>query len=115
MFFHRLAKMKDLFVSAYSALCYLVFILLYTPCVAVIGAMNRESGPVWASLVVGWSSFLAYWAASCLYQVSQITINPVFALSWLAGAVVAMWLAITGLRQLGKTKRYMSGNIIAKS
>lgn len=109
-----LSKMKDLFVSAYSALCYLVLILLYTPCVAVIGAMNRESGPVWASLVVAWSSFLAYWAASCLYQVSQITVNPTFAISWLIGAAIAMAFAIAGLKHLGKSKRYLSENIIAK-
>lgn len=110
-----LVAMQSLFGSAFAAFCYLVFILLYTPCVAVMGAMNRESGPLWASLVIGWSSFLAYWAASCLYQLGNITTQPVFAISWLAGALVAMALCVSGLRHLGQRKRAADPNIIATS
>lgn len=110
-----LAAMQNLFPSTYAAFCYLVFILLYTPCVAVMGAMNRESGPLWASLVIGWSSFLAYWCASCLFQFSQIAHKPQFALSWLAGAVVAMGLAVHGLKKLGRSEKHINNNIIARS
>lgn len=108
-----LIAMQSLFGSSFSAFCYLILILLYTPCVAVMGAMNRESGPVWASLVIGWSSFLAYWSASSLYQLGNITNDPVFAISWLAGAAVAMALAVNGLRRLGKKSRPLDANIIA--
>ena len=110
-----LVAMQNLFVSKYSAFCYLVLILLYTPCVAVMGAMNRESGPYWASLVIGWSSFLAYWAASSLYQISQITSNPAFALSWLAGAAMSMFAAVQWLKHLGRKKKHLDANIIASS
>ncbi len=109
------AAMQTLFASTYAAFCYLIFILLYTPCVAVMGAMNRESGPLWASLVIAWSSFLAYWCASCLYQIGQISQNPQFAFSWLAGAAVAMGLAVHALKKLGKSKKHINKNIIATS
>ena len=108
-----LTAMKNLFGSTYSAFCYLILILLYTPCVAVMGAMNRESGPWWASLVIGWSSFLAYWASSVLYQLGNIPQDPTFALSWLLGSVVAMLLAVQGLRRIGQKSRNMDPNIIA--
>lgn len=108
-----LSAMQTLFGSAFAAFCYLIFILLYTPCVAVMGAMNRESGPLWASLVIGWSSFLAYWAASCLYQLGQIGENPLFALSWLIGAALAMTAAIRGLKHIGERKKSLGSNIIA--
>ena len=109
------AAMQSLFSSSYAAFCYLVLILLYTPCVAVMGAMNRESGPFWASLVIGWSSFLAYWCASSLYQLSQITTNTTFAVSWLIGSVVTMFIAVQGLKKLGqKQKKSLDPGIIAR-
>ncbi len=108
-----IGAMQTLFGSAFAAFCYLIFILLYTPCVAVMGAMNRESGPMWASLVIGWSSFLAYWAASCLYQIGNLTQQPLFASLWLAGAVVAMALVVQGLTRLGRRSRKVNANIIA--
>jgi ferrous iron transport protein B len=70
---------------------------------------------MFASLVVGWSSFLAYWAASCLYQVSNVVANPVFALSWLGGAAVAMYFVVLGLRRIGQSASYRDNNIIASS
>ncbi|MFT5085170.1 MAG: ferrous iron transport protein B, partial [Lentisphaeria bacterium] len=107
------SAMQNLFGNSYSAFCYLVLILLYTPCVAVMGALNRESGPYWASLVVGWSSFLAYWSASFLYQLGNINTQPVFAFSWLAGSAVAMFIAVQGLRRIGRKTKTYATNIIA--
>ncbi|MFL0800789.1 MAG: ferrous iron transport protein B [Agarilytica sp.] len=110
-----LGAMKTLFGSAFAAFCYLVFILLYTPCVAVMGAMNRESGPMWASLVIGWSSFLAYWAASCLYQIGTFSMHPTFSTLWLVGAIAAMIIVVKSLDRMGKKSRLNDPNIIATS
>jgi ferrous iron transport protein B len=110
-----LVAMQSLFTNRYSAFCYLVLILLYTPCVAVMGAMNRESGPYWASLVIGWSSFLAYWSASSLYQLSQITVTPIFSSLWLLGSVISMAAAVSGLKQLGQRKKRNNPDIIAST
>ncbi|MFL0810999.1 MAG: ferrous iron transport protein B [Agarilytica sp.] len=110
-----LGAMKNLFGSAFAAFCYLVFILLYTPCVAVMGAMNRESGPMWASLVIGWSSFLAYWTASSLYQIGSFTTQPIFSSCWLLGAAFSMFFVVKGLNNLGKRRQKQDPNIIASS
>lgn len=107
--------MQQRFSSTYSAFCYLVLILLYTPCLAVIGAMKRESGPLWAGVVIGWSSFLGYWLASVLYQLGNISAQPGFAIPWLIGAALSMLLAIKGLKILGKSASTLPTNIIARS
>ena len=39
-----LTNMASLFGSPFSAFCYLVFVLLYAPCVAVLGPVNKEAG-----------------------------------------------------------------------
>ncbi len=110
-----LTAMQDLFGSDFAAFCYLVLILLYTPCVAVIGAINRESGWRWAALVSAWSSFLAYWAASCLYQLGTFMHNPLFSGLWLAGAGLAMWLAVQWLKRSGRNTIGPNARIIARS
>lgn len=107
------AAMKPLFGSSYSAFCYLVFILLYTPCIAVIGAMKRESGSLWALVVVSWSSFLAYWCASVLYQIAQLSIHNSFALYWLLAAGPAMYFAIKGLSYSVRFTAKPTDNLIA--
>ncbi|MBQ9467582.1 MAG: ferrous iron transport protein B [Clostridia bacterium] len=43
-----------------SAICLLVFSLLYTPCVASIASIRREMGRKWALGVVMWQCFVAY-------------------------------------------------------
>ena len=54
-------------LSALSALCLLVFSLLYTPCVAAIASIRRELGRKWAWLVILWQCVLA-WAAAFLIR-----------------------------------------------
>ena len=50
-------------LSSLSALCLLVFSLLYTPCVAAISAIRRELGRGWAPAVVLWQCGVAWLAA----------------------------------------------------
>ena len=50
-------------LSPLSALCLLVFCLLYTPCVAAIAAIKRELGLKWAVGVVVGQCVIAWLAA----------------------------------------------------
>jgi len=50
-------------LSGLGAACLLVFSLLYTPCVASIGAIRRELGRGWAAGVVLWQCAVAWLAA----------------------------------------------------
>ncbi len=52
-------------MSALTAMCLLVFCLLYTPCVAAIASTRRELGWGWALAVVVWQCVIA-WVMACL-------------------------------------------------
>lgn len=56
------------FQDMYSVLAYLIFILLYFPCVSVVGAIAKELNAKWAIFSMFWSTFLAYVLASTFYQ-----------------------------------------------
>jgi len=98
------ATMETLFVSQWAAFSYLVFVLLYTPCVATLGAMARESGVRWMLFVTGWSTGLAYTTAVIVYQAGQLTSNPVSALSWIIGSIAFIALCLWRMRAYGKAR-----------
>ena len=50
-------------ISPLTAVCMLVFCLLYTPCVAAIAAIKREMGGRWALFTVVWQCVIAWLAA----------------------------------------------------
>ena len=52
-------------LTSLSAVCLLVFSLLYTPCVAAIASIRREMGQKWAVGVVIWQCAVA-WVAACV-------------------------------------------------
>lgn len=97
-----LTNMSTLFVSPFSAFCYLVFILLYAPCVAVLGAVTKEAGWRWTVLVFSWTTGLAYVTASCLYQVGTFMDDPKFSSIWLLGCAIVTFLTIRNLKHIGK-------------
>ena len=61
--------------SVLSSLAFLVFILIYFPCVAVIAAINKESGSwKWAAFTVVYTTGLAWFLAFLVYQVGSFFI-----------------------------------------
>ena len=96
--FGAMTKRFDGQVGAFS---YLLFVLLYFPCVAVIGAIRREAGASWAAFVAGWTTTIAYITASSFYQIGTFSQHPVFSSVWLAGVVIVSIILIYSLRQWG--------------
>ncbi len=55
------------------ALSFMLFILIYFPCIGVISAISRESGSwKWAMFVVVYTTVLAYLASLTLFQVGSL-------------------------------------------
>ncbi|MDQ2994611.1 MAG: ferrous iron transporter B, partial [Pseudomonadota bacterium] len=65
--------MYERFGGALAAFSYLLFILLYVPCVSATAAMVRELNRGWAVFSVFWTTGVAYGAAVLFYQLAQIT------------------------------------------
>ena len=93
--------MDALFGSQLAAFSYLVFVLLYTPCVATLGAMVRESGMRWMLFVAGWSTGLAYTTAVIIYQLGRIFETPVTSISWISGCSAFIGLCLWQMRRYG--------------
>lgn len=98
-----LTNMAMLFGDQFSAFCYLVFILLYAPCVAVLGAITKEAGWRWTLLIFSWTTGLAYVTASCLYQIGTFSDHPQFSTLWLIGSAIISYIFVINLKQVGKS------------
>ena len=95
-----LTNMAALFPGPFAAFCYLVFILLYAPCVAVLGAINKEAGWHWMLLVFGWSTGLAYITATVIYQIGTFSVNPLFSSIWIVSMLSILAVFILNLKRL---------------
>ena len=81
-----------------GAFAYLLFILLYFPCVATIGAIRREAGTAWAGFVAVWTTLIAYMVSSSYYQIASFSAHPLFSGLWLASITLVFIAVVVGLR-----------------
>ncbi|MDD3242530.1 MAG: ferrous iron transport protein B [Eubacteriales bacterium] len=59
--------------SPLAAVAYLVFTLLYTPCIAAISAVKREMNSVWSAIVVACYQTGTAWLVACVvYQAGRL-------------------------------------------
>ncbi len=84
-------NLKGYFASGHAAFAYLIFILLYTPCVAAMGAYVREFGQMFARFIAVWTMGLAYGGATLYNQVMHFTDHPLYSSVCIA-VVVALSL-----------------------
>jgi len=97
--------MQAAFAGQLGAFSYLLFILLYTPCVAAMGAIKSEVGTRWAGFAAIWSFLLAYLMATLCFQVGNFFVAPLMAsisitLVLLCFAGVYFWLKYQGRKVL---------------
>lgn len=85
-----------------GAFAYLLFVLLYFPCVSTMAAMRREVGRRWALFSVLWSTGLAYAVAVICYQGLSIMEHPWSSTVWIASMVAALAIAIYSLKRYAK-------------
>ncbi len=89
-------EMQQRFDGQAGAFAYLLFILLYFPCVAVIGAIVREAGGYWAAFVGLWTTGVAYASATIYYQLATFSRHPGSSMGWVVGllgfVVLCLWL-----------------------
>lgn len=85
--------MSSKFGSISAAYAYLIFVLLYVPCVSVMGAIARESSHGWMMFSIGWGLNVAYSLATLYYQVVNFDAHPDYSLIAIC-AVVLFNLAV---------------------
>ncbi|MDB1123442.1 Fe(2+) transporter permease subunit FeoB [Vibrio algarum] len=85
-------NLKSNFVTGHAAFAYLIFILLYTPCVAAMGAYMKEFGRKYAVFIASWTMLLAYTGAALYHNVMLFNQQPTTSISWIV-AVFFIWFA----------------------
>lgn len=85
--------MQAAFVGQLGAFSYLLFILLYTPCVAAMGAIKNEVGSRWAGFAAIWSFTLAYLMATLCFQIGNFFVAPLMA----SISIIAVLLSFTAI------------------
>jgi len=96
------AAMQQSFDGKAGAFAYLLFILLYAPCVAATAAIYRETNLNWTVFVVFWTTGIAYMTATVFYQAMTYSLHPQYSLVWIAGSIFAFLTVLAGLWLFGK-------------
>ena len=99
--------MVSRFDGKVGAFSYLLFILLYFPCVAAFGAMVREVGKTWAIVGALWATGLAYFSATVFYQVGTFALHPMSSLLWIGVSIAILIGSVAMLMRTGKKTKDM--------
>ncbi len=99
--------MVSRFDGKIGAFAYLLFILLYFPCVAAFGAMIREVGKSWALIGALWATGLAYFSATVFYQVGTFIQHPMSSVLWIGVSSTILLASITMLIHSGKKSQHL--------
>lgn len=95
------------FATPLAAFAYLVFVLLYFPCISTLAAMCREIPRDWAIFSVVWTTSLAYAAAVFVYQLGTFGLHPATSLLWIGGFALAFMLTLWLMKQ-AKSKGFFA-------
>ena len=100
------SNIQKAFVSKEAAFAYLLFILLYAPCAAAMGAIVREVGAQWAKFIALWTTTIAYIVSVSYYQIATFALQPKSSLLYLVISAVIIIAVLLLLKR--------KGNVLAK-
>ncbi len=106
-----LGQIGRLFDGQLGAFAYMLFVLLYMPCVATLGAIYKEQGGFWAFFSATWNTVIAWSLAVFVYQSGQLASSPAQASGWILGCGALLMACWMWLMRLART-RARAGNLI---
>lgn len=86
-----------------GSFAYMLFILLYFPCVAALGAIYREANLGWMLFSAGWTTGLAYWGSVFYYQAATLSQHASSSIAWIVGLLLSLVAVVGILKLLGPT------------
>ncbi len=97
-------EMQARFDGQAGAFAYLLFILLYAPCVAATAAIQRETGTRWTVFVVAWTTGIAYMTATIFYQLATFSQHKEASIYWVIGLLLTFFMVILSFWLAGRTE-----------
>jgi ferrous iron transport protein B len=106
--------MVERFDGQAGAFAYLLFILLYAPCVAATSAIFRETSSRWTLFAVFWSTGLAYMTSVIFYQVATFARHPVSSAIWVVSLLLIFTAVLTSMRVLSSRQAEEESMLVVK-
>ncbi|MFS1537359.1 MAG: Fe(2+) transporter permease subunit FeoB [Candidatus Phlomobacter fragariae] len=94
--------MEAHFGSTSSVYSYLIFVLLYVPCISVLGAIARETNRSWMTFSTLWGLNVAYSVSALFYQIATFSQHPQYSAVVIGMLVLFNLLLIIFLRHSRK-------------
>ena len=95
--------MSSKFGSPAAAYSYLIFVLLYIPCISVMGAIARESSRGWMGFSILWGLNIAYSLSTLFYQAASYSQHPRYSLVCIL-TVVLFNVIVLGLLRRARSR-----------
>lgn len=90
--------MYQRFDGQIGAIAYLLFVLLYFPCISTTAAMLREVNRIWTVFSVFWTTGIAYCVAVAFYQAATFMRHPLSSSVWLAAITFVVGSVVMSMR-----------------
>ena len=84
-----------------GAYAYLLFVLLYFPCIATTSTAYKESSSGWTFFMVIWATGIAYLTSTLFYQLMTFSQHPGETIRWVIASIVVSLLVVFGFRYWG--------------
>lgn len=100
-----MGQMYSRFAGQIGAFAYLLFVLLYFPCVSTTAAMSRELGKGWAWFSVAWTTGVAYGTAVSYFQLATFSDHPVASTLWVSAIVLSFLGVLFAMKLFAKDEK----------
>lgn len=94
-------NIQKAFVTKEAAFAYLLFILLYAPCAAAMGAIVNEVGAKWARFIALWTTVVAYIVSVSYYQIATFSLQPAMSATYLLISMLIITIVLYLLKRRG--------------
>lgn len=110
--------MSQKFDGQIGAFAYLLFVLLYFPCISTMAVMMRELHRGWSIFSAFWTTGIAYGVAVTFYQAATFTRHPYSSFLWISAMVSFFIISILAIRYIasrgGKVANVINAEPVAE-
>lgn len=99
---HTFGAMVKSFDGKIGAIAYLLFILIYFPCLAAIAAIYRETTLKWTIFAGAYTTLLAWVVATLFYQLATFSRHPGTSFMWVIILGVAFIAFLFAMKKAGQ-------------
>ncbi len=98
-----------------GAYAYLLFILLYIPCISTMAVIRQEASRKLMWFSITWSLVVAYAAAVSFYQSATFMDHPQQSFAWILAIVIGVLLTVVIIRHAAKPSQPGARHVVANS